>query len=125
MFSVMQIKMEHVPFIKIAIHKWLLAPVVVSDLFPNLASIASHRQEPIIPTRAQTNGLDGVPKLLPLGRIGKKAPIAVLSKEVINPCGGLGFGRGNRLALQEQRALKKHEHQDRECAHLSLLFHPV
>src|SRR5246127_883654 len=120
MFSIMQIKMEHVPFIKIAIHKWLLAPVVVPDLPPNLASFASHRQEPIIPTRAQTNVFDGVPELLPLGRIGKKAPIVVHPKQLINPCGGRGFGRRNRLALQEQRARKKHDHQDRGGSHLSL-----
>src|SRR5260370_9827140 len=120
MFSVMQFKRDHVPFNKIALHKWLLDPVVVSDLFPNLASFASHRQEPIIPTRPQTNVFDGVPKLLPLGRIGKKAPIVVLPKQVINPCGGRGFGRRNRLALQEQSARKKHDHQDREGSHLSL-----
>jgi hypothetical protein len=39
--AVMSIEIEHVPFIEIAIHEGLLAPVVVSDLLPNLASFAA------------------------------------------------------------------------------------
>src|SRR6202007_2166476 len=70
----------------------------------------------------QANVFKGVPKLLPLSRIGKKAPIVVFPKQVINPCGGRGFGRRNRLTLEKQRAGKKHDHQDREGSHLSLRF---
>ena len=39
--AVMNIEIKNVPFIEIAVHERLLAPVVVSDLFPNLASFAA------------------------------------------------------------------------------------
>src|SRR6516162_4717301 len=47
--SVMDVKIKHIPFVEIAVHEWLLAPVVVSNLFPNLASFAAHGQEPVVP----------------------------------------------------------------------------
>src|SRR5882724_6359496 len=40
--AVMNVEIKHVPFVEIAVHERLLAPVVVSDLFPNLASFAAH-----------------------------------------------------------------------------------
>src|ERR1700688_73560 len=49
-FAIMNVEVKHVPFVEIAVHERLLAPVVVSDLFPNLASFATDGQEPIIPT---------------------------------------------------------------------------
>src|SRR5712672_1917613 len=81
--AIMKIEIKHVPFIEIAVHERLLAPVVVSDLFPNLASFAAHGQEPIIPTGSQANIFDGVPKLLPLNRISEKTPIVVFAKQEI------------------------------------------
>ena len=41
-FAVMDIEIEHVPFVEIGVHEGLLAPVVVSDLFPNFASFAAY-----------------------------------------------------------------------------------
>src|SRR5580704_5357539 len=41
-FAVMNIEIKHVAFVEIAIHERLLAPVVVSDLFPNLASLTTN-----------------------------------------------------------------------------------
>src|SRR5277367_6324138 len=41
--AVMNVEIKHVPFIEAGVHERLLAPVVVSDLFPNLASFAAHR----------------------------------------------------------------------------------
>jgi len=66
--------------LKIGVHEGLLAPVVVSDLLPNLASFATDGQEPVIPTWPQTNIFDGVPKLLPLGRVSEKTPVILLTK---------------------------------------------
>src|SRR6266404_2122263 len=40
--SVVNVNVKHVPLVEIAVHEWLLAPVVVSNLFPNLASFTSH-----------------------------------------------------------------------------------
>src|SRR5260370_6997756 len=91
--AVMNVEIKHVPFIEIGVHETLLAPVVVSDLFPNLASFATHGQEPVIPTWPQTNVFDGVPKLLPLSRISEKTPVIVLAKQVIDPFRRLGFTR--------------------------------
>src|SRR5229473_1160291 len=94
----MNVEIKDVSFIEIGIHERLLAPVVVSDLFPNLASFATDGQEPIIPTRPQTNIFDEVPKLLPLGRISEKTPVIVLAKQVIDPCRRRGSSGRNRLA---------------------------
>src|SRR6266403_6314232 len=41
-FAIMKVDMKHVPFVEIGVHERPLAPVVVSDLFPNLASFAAH-----------------------------------------------------------------------------------
>src|SRR5258708_7346942 len=40
--AVVKVKIKHVPLVEIAVHERLLAPVVVSNLFPNLASFAAH-----------------------------------------------------------------------------------
>src|SRR6266704_2819427 len=37
-FAVMNVEIKHVAFVEIGVHERLLAPVVVSNLFPNLAS---------------------------------------------------------------------------------------
>src|SRR5207244_837153 len=47
--AVVNVKIKHVPLVEIAVHERLLAPVVVSNLFPNLASFAAHGEEPGIP----------------------------------------------------------------------------
>src|SRR5258706_2628406 len=101
--AVMNVEIKHVPFIEIGVHERLLAPVVVSDLFPNLTSFAAHGQEPVIPTGPQTNIFDGVPKLLPLSRIGEKTPVIVLAEQVIDPCRRRGFSGRNRLASRKCR----------------------
>src|SRR5216683_2510289 len=93
--AVMNVEIKHVPFIEIGVHERLLAPVVVSDLFPNLASFTAYGKEPVIPVRAQTNVFDGVPKLLPLSRISEKTPVIVLAKQVIDTWRRRGFSGGN------------------------------
>src|SRR6266478_4901801 len=40
--AVVNVEIKHVPLVEIAVHEWLLAPVVVSNLFPNLTSFAAH-----------------------------------------------------------------------------------
>src|SRR5216684_1968688 len=40
--AVVNVKIKHVPLVEIAVHERLLAPVVISNLFPNLASFAPH-----------------------------------------------------------------------------------
>jgi hypothetical protein len=105
----MNVDMKHVAFVEIAVHEGLLAPVVVPDLFPNLAGFATHGQEPIIPTGPQTNIFDGVPKLPALSRISEKTPVIVLTKQVIDPRGRRRFSGGKRLASREWRSRKKHD----------------
>src|SRR5260370_16235779 len=48
--AVTYIDIEHVPLVEIGVHEGLLAPVVVSDLFPNFASFAAYGYEPVIST---------------------------------------------------------------------------
>src|SRR5229473_706347 len=40
--AVVNVKIKHVPLVEIAVHERQLAPVVVSNLFPNLANFAPH-----------------------------------------------------------------------------------
>src|SRR6266478_6054473 len=40
--AVMNVEIKHVPFVEIAVHERLLAPVVVSNLLPDLTSFAAH-----------------------------------------------------------------------------------
>src|ERR1700690_2658620 len=40
--AIVNVKIKHVTFVEIAVHERLLAPVVVSNLFPNLPSFAPH-----------------------------------------------------------------------------------
>src|ERR1700756_453028 len=110
MLAVVNVKIKHVPLVEIAVHEGLLAPVVVSNLFPNLASFATHGQEPVIPTWSQANVFDGVPKLLPLSRISEKTPVIILAKQVIDPRRQRGFNGRNRLASREWRSHKRHHH---------------
>src|SRR5258708_37226335 len=63
--AIMNVEIKNVPFIEIGVHEGLLAPVVVSDLFPNLAGFATDGQELVIPPWPHTNIFDAVPKLLP------------------------------------------------------------
>src|SRR5258708_39306391 len=97
----MNVEINRVPLVEIGVHERLLAPVVVSDLFPNLASFATYGQEPVVPSGPQTNVFDGVPKLLAVGRGSEKTPVIVLAKQVIDPCWCRGFSGRNRLAPPE------------------------
>src|SRR6266446_888714 len=108
--AVLNVEIKHVPFVEIGVHERLLAPVVVSDLFPNLASFAPHGQEPIISIGPQTNIFDGVPKLLPLSRVCEKTPVIVLAEQVIDPCRRRGFSGRNRLASRKCRNRKRNDH---------------
>ena len=77
--AVVNITVKHVPFIEIALYERLLAPVVVSNLFPNLAYFTSHGQEPVIPVVSPRNVLDGIPRILSFRPIGKETPVVVFA----------------------------------------------
>src|SRR5690242_10630129 len=97
----MNVEIQHVPLAEVPVHERLLAPIVVSDLFRNLASFTSHGQEPVIPVLSQTDVFDVVPKVLSLRWIGKKSPVVVLAKQVVGPRRHRGFSSRNRLAARE------------------------
>jgi hypothetical protein len=78
--AVMNVEIKHVPLIETAVHERLSAPVVVSDLFPDVACLTADGEEPVVPARSQTYVFNRVPKILSLSRIGKKTPIVVLAK---------------------------------------------
>jgi hypothetical protein len=48
MSSIVDITVQHVPFVEIAIHIGLLAPIIVSDLLPHLASFTADSHIPIL-----------------------------------------------------------------------------
>src|SRR5215468_3177931 len=47
-FAVVEVEIEHVPFIEIGVPKRLLSPIVVSNLLPDLTGFAADGQEPIV-----------------------------------------------------------------------------
>src|SRR5262249_28188419 len=108
MLAVVNVKIKHVSLVEIAVHERLLAPVVVSDLFPYVAGFAAHGQEPVMTLLPQRNEFDGVPRILPLGRIGKKTQVVFLAKQVIyrNRNWGVDFASRNRLSQSEDRTRK-------------------
>src|ERR1700756_1253031 len=110
MTAVVNVKVKHVTFVEVAVHERLLAPVVVANLFPNFASFAAHGEEPDIPSGAQRNVFDGIPKILSFRVIGKETPVVVFAKQVIGWCRWWRFIGRSRLGLREQRTCKKHDY---------------
>src|SRR5580704_5263631 len=97
----MNVEIKHVPLFEISAHERLLTPVVVSDLFPNLARLATDGQEPVITAWPQTNIFERVPKLLPLRRVCQKTPVVVFAEQVVNAGRRRGFSGGNGLPSRE------------------------
>ena len=78
----MNVEVKHVSFIEIAVHVRLLAPVVVADLFPNLASLAADGHEPIVTPLRSGMYLIGSQKSWRL-RIREKTPVFVLPQQLV------------------------------------------
>src|ERR1700756_1613920 len=112
MTAVVNVKVKHVTFVEVAVHERLLAPVVVANLFPNFASFAAHGEEPDIPSGAQRNVFDGIPKLLSFRVIGKETPVVVFAKQVIGWCRRRGLSSGSRLGLRVQQSCEKHDYEN-------------
>src|ERR1700756_537362 len=118
--AVVNVKIKHVTFVEVAVHERLLAPVVVSNLFPNLASFAAHGEEPVIPPGSQRNVFDGIPKLLSFRVIGKETPVVIFAKQVIGWCRRRGLSGRSRLGLREQQSGEKHDYKNQYDSHVSL-----
>src|SRR5712675_345051 len=62
--SIMKVEGKHVPFVQVPVHVRLLAPVVVSNLFPNLSGFSANRHIPIAAV-SKWNVFKWIPKIPP------------------------------------------------------------
>jgi hypothetical protein len=83
--AIMQVEIGHVPFIEIPVPIRRMAPVVVSDLLPDLAGFAAYGHVPIIGALAERDIFDGVPKVHPEASVAQKTPILILSQQLVTP----------------------------------------
>ena len=83
MLTPMKIETKHVALEKEAIPVWLLSPVVVARLFPNLAGFTSYGQVPVVSVVAQADILNGVPEVVAERRILKETPIFVTAEQLV------------------------------------------
>src|SRR5258708_13551469 len=83
--AIMQVEIGHVPFIEVPVPKRRLAPVVVSDLLPDLAGFAAHGHVPVIGALAERDVFDGVPEVLPEASVAQKTPALILPHQLLTP----------------------------------------
>src|SRR5580698_5775926 len=117
MSSIVDITVQHVPFVEIAIHKGLLAPIIVSDLFPHLASFTAHCYVPILSVLAKWNVLDRVPEVLSESLIPKKAPVLVIPQQAIDPVLNSRTGCCRDLSTGTRTSNKKRHNEDQNIFH--------
>src|SRR5258708_30856763 len=83
--AIMQVKIGHIPFIEVPVPIRRLAPVVVSDLLPDLASFAAHGHVPVIGALPERDVFDGVPEVLPEASVAQKTPVLILPQQLVTP----------------------------------------
>src|SRR6201987_2439339 len=83
--AIMQVEIGHVSLVEVSVHVGLLAPVVVSDLLPDLAGFAADGHVPIIGALAERDIFDGVPEVLPEAFVAQKTPVLILPQQLVTP----------------------------------------
>src|SRR6266704_5467996 len=112
MGSVLKVGIGHVSLIQIPVHDGRLAPVVVPNLFPDIACFATECYEPILVCLPQRNVLDRVPEVAAQILIAKKAPVFVRSKKLVATV----WGRcGHNLLCSHRNERWRDEQNDGCC----------
>lgn len=83
MSSIVSVKRKYVSFVQIPIHVGLLSPIVVTDLLPDLASLTSDGEIPIVRAVSQGDVLDRIPEVLPESPIAQEGPVLVFTQQVV------------------------------------------
>jgi hypothetical protein len=69
--------------VQIPVHVGLLSPIVVADLLPDLSSLTSDGEIPIVCAVSQGDELDRIPEVLPESAIAQKGPVLVLAQKLV------------------------------------------
>ena len=80
MFSIVSVKRKHVSFVQIPVHVGLLSPIVVADLLPDLSSLTSDGEIPIVRAVSQRDVLYRIPEVLPESPIAQEGPVLVVTQ---------------------------------------------
>src|ERR1700742_1723297 len=112
MLAVMQVEIGHVPFIEVPVPIRRLAPVVVSDLFPDLAGFAAHGHVPVIGALAERDVFDRVPEVLPEASVAQKTPVLILSQQLVTPILNYRWRSSRHLGIGARRSNQERRRQD-------------
>src|ERR1700733_9627679 len=120
MLAIVQVEIGHVPFIEVPIPMRRLAPVVVSDLLPDLAGFAAHSHVPVIGVLAERDIFDGVPEVLPEVSIAEKTPVLILPEQLVTPIVGYRGGCSPDLGVGAPHSNQESRRQDWDNSHRTL-----
>src|ERR1700678_494518 len=112
MLAIVQVEIGHVPFIEIPIKIRRLAPVVVSDLLPDLAGFAAHGHVPVIGALAERDVFYGVPEILPEASIVMKTPALILPQQLAAPILDYRWGCSHCLGVGARNFNQESRRQD-------------
>src|SRR5580692_1882424 len=112
MLAIVQVEIGHVPFIEVPIPMRRLAPVVVSDLLPDLAGFAAHGHVPVIGVLAERDIFDGVPEVLPEASIAQKTPVFILPQQLVTPILDYRWGCFSYLGVGARHSIQESRRQD-------------
>src|SRR5580698_5884241 len=104
MLAIMQIEIGHVSLVEIPVPIGRLAPVVVSNLLPDLAGFAAHGHVPIIGALAERDVFEGVPEVLPEASVAQKTPVLILPQQLVTPILDYRWGCSHCLGVRNRRS---------------------
>src|ERR1700757_1573907 len=115
--AIMQVEIGHVPLIEVPVPIRRLAPVVVSDLLPDLAGFASHGHVPVIGALAERDVFDGVPEVLPEASVAQKTPVLILPQQLVTPILDYRGGCSHCLGVAARHSNQEGRRQDWNNSH--------
>src|ERR1700743_1314674 len=110
--AIMQIEIGHVSLVEIPVPIRRLAPVVVSDLLPDLAGFAPHGHVPVICALAERDIFDGVPEVLPKASVAQKTPVLILPQQLVTTILNYRWGNSRCLGIGARRSNQECRRQD-------------
>src|ERR1700761_453365 len=104
MLAIVQVEVGHVPFIEVPVPIRRLAPVVVSDLLPDLAGFAAHGHVPVIGALTERDIFDRVPEVLPEASVAQKTPVLILPEQLVTTILNYRWGNSRCLGIGARRS---------------------
>src|ERR1700756_536945 len=117
MLAIMQVDIGHVPFIEVPVPTRRLAPVIVSDLLPDLAGFAAYGHVPVIGTLAERDVFDRVPEVLPEASVAQKTPVLILPQQLVTPILDYRWGCSHCLGVGARHSNQESRREDWNNSH--------